>query len=473
MNNKIDIILNFIFRLKNLFPILLVLAYEFTSCKTLHPFPEPAAADNLFRDLAISDTSSLAETPWQELFTDPYLQVMIEKAVNNNPDMQIAIARIKKAEAAFRQSRTEFFPSLNAGLNANYQSETLTGFGIPESYQLFGSTSWEADIWGKFRNARRASLASLLASEAHKRAVITNLVASVAMNYYSLLALDAQLDITQRTLEKRIRNIEVMQVLKDNDVITGADLVLSQANRYSAEVTIPELKQRIFETENVLSLLMGQSPDYVDRTSIEDQQLSASLATGIPAQILSNRPDVLEAEYRLRSFYENTKVARASFYPALTITARGGITETTLQALYNAPFVFWSITGGLIQPVFNYGLNRQRLKSAEADLEESQASFTRILLNAGAEVVNAMHSYETASDKLLIREKQIEYLEKAVEYTTELLKYTSTTSYIDVLTSEVNLLSAQLSNVNDKFEQLQAIVALYQSLGGGWKTKSN
>ena len=308
-----------------------------------------------------------------------------------------------------------------------------------------------------------------MASEAFKKTVKTELIASAAMNYYNLLALDAQLDITQRTLEKRISNAETMQALRDNDLITSADLVLSQANRYSTEIIIPELKQRIYETENVLCLLMGQNPGPIVRTSLERQNLSERLRTGVPAQLLANRPDVLEAEYRLRFYYETAKSARACFYPSLTLNARGGLTEATLTALFNQPVFLWNIVGGLVQPIFNYGLNKQRFLSATADFEESQASFRKILLNAGSEVVNAMHSYETAANKMSIREQQIGYLEKAVEYTTELLKFTSTTSYIDVLTSEVTLLSAQLNGVNDKVEQLQSIVALYQSLGGGWQ----
>ncbi len=450
--------------------ILLVLLFIAESCKVTHlgKFPEIRADDNLYRDLDISDSLSIAVVPWRELFKDTCLQAIIEKAVSNNPDMQVAIARVKKAEAAFRQSRAEFFPSLNAGINATYQSET-GGYGVPESYQVFASTSWEADIWGKYRSAKRASLASLMASEAFKRAVTTDLIASAAMNYYNLLALDAQLRITQRTLEKRISNAETMQALRDNDLITSADLVLSQANRYSTEIIIPDLKQRIYETENVLRLLMGQEPGPIERTSLEQQNLSEDLRTGVPAQLLANRPDVLEAEYRLRYYYETAKSARANFYPSLTITARGGLTEASMNALINQPLFFWTIIGGLVQPIFNYGLNKQRFLSAMADFEESQASFRKILLNAGSEVANSMHSYETATDKISIREKQIGYLEKAVDYTTELLKYSSTTSYIDVLTSEVTLLSAELNGVNDKVDQLQSMVTLYQSLGGGWQ----
>ena len=452
------------------FTVLLLLILT-TSCgvKRNYRSPDLSSYNLLFRDLSTTDTSNTSRLPWNNLFTDTLLQSLIENTLTNNPDLQIAVARVKKAEAIFRQSRAEFFPSLNAGLNASFQNLNESGQGFPESYQIFGATSWEADIWGKLRSSKRAALASLLASESYKRVVQTQLIASVAINYYTLIALDAQLEITQSTVEKRIKNVEIMEIMKDNDVITGADLVLSQANRYSAEVLIPDLKQRIYETENTLNLLMGQNPGSIERNKLEDQELSADLKTGVPAQLLANRPDVQEAEYRLRYFFELTNVARRYFYPSLTISARGGITETSLQQLFNTPFVFWNVTGGLIQPIFNYGLNRQRLKVAQADFEEYQAVFKKTLLTAGEEVVNAMLGYQTATEKITLRAMQIEYLEKSVEFTMELLKYTSSTNYIDVLTSEVNLLQAQLNSVNDKLEQLQSVVLLYQSLGGGWK----
>ena len=448
---------------------MLILTSIVASCKImkLGKFPELKADNKLYRDLNITDSAGFSSVPWRKLYTDTCLQSIIEKTLSNNPDLYVAIARVKKAEAALRQSKAQFFPSLSLGINATRQS-SLGGIGVPEYYQGFGSASWEADIWGKYRSAKRASLASLMASEAFKRAVTTDLIASVATNYYNLLALDAQLKITRETLKKRISNAETMKALRDNDLITSADLVLSEANRYATEIIIPDLEQRIYETENALSLLMGKEPGPISRTSLEKQNISEDLKAGVPARLLANRPDVLEAEYRLRYYYETANSARSSFYPALTISAQSGLTETSLNAFFNTPAFFWIIFGGIVQPIFNIGLNRQRLLSARADFEESQASFRKILLNAGREVVNAMHSYETATNKISIREKQIGFLEQAVDYTTELLKYTSNTSYIDVLTSEVNLLSAQLSGVNDKLDQLNSIVTLYQSLGGGW-----
>jgi len=469
MNKRFEMLLILIRTKIRLALYLLILTSIVASCKIMRlgKFPELKADNKLFRDLNITDSTSFSSVPWHELYTDTCLHAIIEKTLSNNPDMAVAIARVKKANAAFRQSKAQFYPSLSAGINATRQS-LVGGTGVPEYYQVFGSTSWEADIWGKYRSAKRASLASLMASEAFKRAVTTDLIASVATNYYNLLAFDAQLQITRETLKKRISNAETMKALRDNDLITSADLVLSEANRYATEIIIPDLEQRIFETENALSLLMGKEPGPISRTSLEKQNISKDLKAGVPAQLLANRPDVLEAEYRLRYYYETAKSARSNFYPSLTINAQSGLTATSMNALFNTPVFFWTILGGLVQPIFNIGLNKQRLLSATADFEESQASFRKILLNAGNEVISAMHSYETATNKISIREKQIGYLEKAVEYTTELLKYTSNTSYIDVLTSEVNLLSAQLNGVNDKLDQLQSIVTLYQSLGGGW-----
>jgi len=202
---------------------------------------------------------------------------------------------------------------------------------------------------------------------------------------------------------------------------------------------------------------------------LTEQSISADLKTGIPAQLLANRPDVQEAEYQFRYGFEMTNVARKYFYPALTLTAQGGITASDLSKMFNASSAFWNVIGGLTQPIFNQGMNRQRLRIAQANQEEYLIAFKQTLLNAGAEVVNAMHGYQTASEKIELRTSQIAYLEKSVDYTLELLKFTSSTNYIDVLTSEVNLLSAQLNGINDKFEQLQSVVSLYQSLGGGWK----
>lgn len=432
-------------------------------------YPEITAETELFRDLPSGDSASIADLPWRSLFTDRHLQELIDEGLTSNADIQTAIARMKAAKANLRQSKAALLPSLGLNADATYQNENSDGSGLSENYQLYGSASWEVDIWGKLRKTKRAYLATFLESEAYKRTIQTELIADIAINYYILLAYDEMLSVTEKTVEKYEADVEAMELLKKNDVVTGADLVLSEANRYSAEVTIPDLKQSIYETENTLCLLLGRNPGSIVRSVLDKQSITANMKTGIPARLLANRPDVQEAEFAFRYYYEMTNVARSYFYPSLTITASGGITETDITKLFDASTIFWNIAGGLTQPLFNQGLNKQRLEVAEANEEEYFITFKQTLLTAGSEVVNAMHQYETASQKIEIRSKQIEYLEKSVDYTMELLKYTSSTNYTDVLTSEVNLLSAQLESINDKLEQLQAVVTLYKSLGGGWK----
>ena len=450
---------------------LFVLIIFLSSCKVLQPYKQPdvLSKEKLFRDLAINDSTNIADMPWRSLFTDKLLQNLLEEAIKNNPDLQIAITRMKKAEANFKQSKASLFPSLNLNADASYQNNDAAVAGVPATYQFSGTASWEADIWGRLRSAKRANLSLFLESEAYKRAVQTRLIANVAINYYTLLAFDAKLQVTEKTIENRNSDVETMKLMKDNDLVTGADLVQSQANLYSAKVTIPEIKQSIYETENALSLLLGRNPGPITRSSLNEQEISTDLRTGIPAQLLANRPDVQEAEYQFRYGFEMTNVARKYFYPSLTISATGGITSTDLSKLFNVSSVFWNIVGGITQPILNQGQNKQRFRVAQANQEEYLVTFKQTLLTAGQEVANALHGYQTASEEIALRTSQIEFLKKSVDYTMELLKYTSSTNYTDVLTSEVNLLSAQLNSINDKLLQLQAVVSLYQSLGGGWK----
>ena len=264
-------------------------------------------------------------------------------------------------------------------------------------------------------------------------------------------------------------DVEVMKKLKESDVVTGAAVVQSEANRYSVEVTIPDLKQTIRVAENTLSILLGRNPGDIERDSLNNQQVWTGLQTGVPFQLLANRPDVQQAEYQLRYFFELTGAAKTYFYPTLTITAEGGFANGNISNLFNPGSLFGQVLAGLVQPVFNHGLNLQRLRVAQAQEEESLDTFKKTLLNAGMEVSNALSSYQTATDKLKIREQQIAFLQKSVDFTKELLKYSAHTNYTDVLTSEQSLLAAQLSSISDKVQQLQAVISLYRSLGGGWK----
>ena len=450
---------------------LLLVAALLPACRVTVPYRPPSgmADSKLYRDAVASDTASIASIPLNQMFSDTLLQSLIREGIGNNLDLRIAVARIKQASANFAQSKAAFLPGLSANAGATVQKLSDAQAGESKIYQGYLSSGWEADIWGRLKSAKRAALASLLQSDAYKRAVQTQLVSDIATNYYALMAYDAQLQVTLKTVENRKLDVETMKVLKNSDVVTGAAVVQSEANRYSVEVTIPDLRQSIRQTENAISLLLGREPGGIPRDSLVNEAVPADLRTGVASQLLANRPDVQEAEYQLRQSFEMVNVARASFYPALTITAEGGLYNNSLSQLFSASSVFGNIVGGLTQPIFNNGLNRQRLNVARAQQEEYLAAFKQVLLTAGQEVSNALYDYQAASDKIMIRTQQIAFLQKSVDYTKELLKYTANTNYTDVLTSEQSLLAAELSSVSDKLQQLQAVVTLYRSLGGGWK----
>lgn len=453
--------------IRQILSIILLIAIA-GACKVTQPYTAPQADSTQYRGTQ-ADTINIASIPWRQMFNDPLLQTLIQQGIDNNLDLKVAIARIKTAAANAKQSKLALFPLVDANASATYQRVPSTSFGFPETFQLYVNASWEADLWGKLSSTKRAALASLLQTDAYKRAVQTQLVADIATNYYILLAYDEQLRITEQTVANRKEDVETMKTLKESDVVTGAAVVQSQANRYSAEIIIPDLKQSIRETENAISILLGKNADTVFRSTLQQQVVTANLATGVPLQLLANRPDVQQAELQFRNAYEMVNVARAYFYPTLTITGAAGLSGTSISQLFNLSTYFANIAGGLLQPIFEKGRNTQRLNVAKAAQEEYFNTFKKTVLVAGQEVSNALYSYQAAKDKEAIRTQQIVFLEKSVDFTKELLKFSSATNYTDVLTSEQSLLSAQLGSINDKLQQLTAVVSLYKSLGGGWK----
>jgi len=514
-------------------PLLLLAA---SGCGILHPYGRPeTATTGLYRDVATTDTTSLANRPWQQLYTDPLLQKLIAEGLANNRNLQVADARIAQAQSLLAQSRAAFLPSLNGratttlsraggafvstgtggsstttgtgttgtgtgtgttgtgtgttgtgtgtgtgttgtgttgtgtttGTTTTDQSTIVTG-GAAHQYLLGLSSSWEADVWGKLRSTRRSYAAAVLQSEAYRRVVQTQLIADIADNYYALLALDAQLAITQQTVQNRIKDVEVMKLLLEGDVVTGAAVVQSEAQRYAAEVTIPDLQRNIREAENLLATLLGRTPGAIARGTLAGQEAAPDLLTGVPSQLLRNRPDVQQAEYAFESTFEQTNAARTYFYPSFTVTANGGLTSTTIQNLFSPTAIFASMVGGLAQPIFNQGINRLRLARSQALQQEYLYTYQQTMFVAGQEVSNALFSYQSATDKTRIRAQQLEALNKAVDYTQELLR-AGFANYTEVLTAQQSLLQAQLNGVNDQLQQRQAVTDLYHALGGGWQ----
>ncbi|MEE1944745.1 efflux transporter outer membrane subunit [Pedobacter sp. KR3-3] len=459
---------------------LLILGFvvlSLSACVTKKYTRPEVISDNLYRSQTGTDTTTIANLPWKTLFADTELQNLIEQGLKENLDLKTAIERIKVAEATLLQNRMALLPSLQGDVSVTDAKQSRAALNFPaginidletQTYRAQLSTSWEADIWGKLSSAKRSAYAALLQSDAAKRAVQTQLIANIANAYYNLLALDQQLAITEQTVKVREKSVSTMKELKEGAIVNGAAVVQSEANLYAAQVTIPDLKRSIREAENALSTLLGRAPGTINRTSLDKQVPYNDLKTGVSAQLLQNRPDVQAAELGLRSAFENTNVARTYFYPALTLTASGGLSSLQLKDFFSQS-IFYNLVGGLTQPIFAKGQNKARLKTAQAQQQIAFYGFQQSLLTAGQEVSNALYAYQTATEKEDTRAKQIASLTKAVDFTQELLRYSSATNYTDVLTSEQSLLAAQLSSVSDKLQKLQAVVNLYKALGGGWK----
>lgn len=463
----------------NKYILMVIAAALLSACSITKKYERPTtlSTDKLYRDQASADTTTIADMPWQSVFKDEKLNALIQKGLDNNLNLKNAIENIIQAQASLRQSKLAYYPTLNFDANVTRNKQSQAGLNFPAginintlttTYKLGLSTSWEADIWGKLSSSKRAALASYLATDAAKQAIQTQLISDIANNYFMLLAYDKSLKITQETLESRIKNVETIKALKEGAIVTGAAVVQSEANQHAAEVLIPDLKQSIRETENALNILLGQAPGPIDRGELGTQIIPENIAIGVPSQLLENRPDVRQAEFNFRVAFESTNLAKTYFYPSLTLTASGGFSNLELKDFFSNS-IFYSIIGGLTQPIFNQGLNKMRLTTAQSQQLQAYNNFQQSLLTAGQEVSNALYSYEMAVAKEDSRKKQIEALEKAVDYTQQLLEYSSATNYTDVLTSEQNLLAAQLSGINDNLQKLQAVVNLYRALGGGWK----
>jgi efflux transporter, outer membrane factor (OMF) lipoprotein, NodT family len=453
---------------------MLVSVFMLTSCGIVtktYKQPSQEITDSVYRNV-LTDSATIADLPWQEMFSDPILQKIIQEGLNQNLDLKSAMEKMNEAKATLTQGQLSLLPTANgfAEVTKNKLSQQATQSSILNStnWEAGLSASWELDVWGKLNSSRKAALANFLKSDAARRVVQTELIATIANTYYSLIAMDEKLAITLETVKNRAEEVKTMKTLKESAVLNGAAVVQSQANLYSVQISIPDLQQSIRETENALCILLGRAPGSIERGSLAQQFSLSNIKAGVPSQLLKNRPDVQEAELALRAAFENTNVAKASFYPSLIINGNGGFSANNFSDFFDHS-LFYTLVGGLTQPIFNNGKNQANLKIAKAQQQEAFYNFKKSVLSAGEEVSNALYTYQMAVEKETIRTKQLEALEKSVDFTNELLRYSSATNYTDVLTSEQSLLSAQLASTNDKLQKLQAVVDLYKALGGGWK----
>lgn len=438
-----------------------------TGCGLYKPYsrPDNIRADALYgADYETEDSVTLASMPWRELFTDPYLQALIEQGLKNNTDLRSAYLRVQQAEVTLKTARLAYLPSFNLAPNGGVasfdQSKGAWSYSVPLV------ASWDLDIFGRITNNKRQAKSLYEQSDDYRQAVQAGLIVSISTQYYTLLMLDQQLDMARETAVQFKESVRVMKAMKNAGMANEVGVSQMEAAWYSVESSVEELNRSIKEIENSLSAVLAEVPGTITRGTLDEQHFPTELSTGVPLQLLTRRPDVRAAEQTLIQAYYATNIARASLYPSITLGGMAGWTNSVGSAIINPGKLLLNVTGSLAQPIFNGGYNRGRVKIAKAQQEQATISFQQTLLNAGMEVNNALTQYQTAEAKQQWRSNQIVSLEKALAQTELLMAHTSTT-YLDVLTARQSLLQAEMSMATDRFEQIQAVINLYHALGGG------
>ncbi len=444
---------------------------------TKYERPEQLSVKGLYRDTAnvstvlpgtaeeqAVDSTNFGNLPWKEVFTDGQLQALIDTALTHNVDLLTAALNVKQAEAQLGAARLAFIPSL--ALTPSGTLSSWDGGKASQIYSLPISSSWTVDLFGSLLNAKRGAQAQLLQMKSYQQAVRTKLIANVANSYYTLLMLDRQLTVTKGTAELWKESVETMRKLKDVGQSNEASIASYEGNYLQVAASIPELQRQIRETENALSLILGQAPQLINRSTMEAQQLPAKFTVGIPVQLLNNRPDVHQAEMNLAASFYDTNKARSAFYPSISLTRQYGWTNSAGSAIINPAKLLANAVASLTQPIFANGKLTAQLKVAKAQQEAAYLAFQQSVLSAGSEVSNALSLYQASKEKSELLEQRVAACEKAADFTQRLFNL-GTSSYLEVLTARQSLLAAKLNKVSDEFYKMQAIVNLYYALGGG------
>lgn len=458
-------------KIQNILPIAFAAALM-SGCGIYTKYERPTVnTTGLVRDsasvadtLAVTDTTSFGNLPWRSVFTDPQLQALIEKGLTNNTNLLNAALNVKMAEAQLKVAKLAFVPSFTFAPQGTISS--WDGNKATKTYSLPIQASWSIDLFGNLLNAKRSFQMSMLATKDYQLVVQTQLVSNIANMYYTLLMLDKQLVIVNDMAKLTKETWEKMELMKESKMGKDPSVQSAKANYYSVLAQAEDLKRQIRETENSLSLVLGQPAQTIARGTLEGQSLPSEFSTGIGIQLLSNRPDVHYAEMSLAQCFYNTNQARSRFYPSITISGSGAYTNSSGMGIVNPGKMLLSAVGSLVQPIFQHGQLIAGLKVAKAQQEQAYNTWQQTVLSAGSEVSNALVLYNASDTKSKLEEKQVESLKQSVKSTQELYNLGSST-YLDVITAQQNLLNAELSKVADDFYKMQAVVNLYYALGGG------
>ena len=447
-------------------------AFVLGSCGIYNKYERPEVnTKGLVRDsasiadtLAVSDTTNFGNLPWRSVFTDPQLQSLIEQGLAHNTNMLNAALNVKMVEEQLKVAKLAFVPSFTFSPQGTISS--WDGNKATKTYSLPVQASWSIDLFGNLLNAKRSAQMALLATKDYQLVVQTGLISNIANMYYTLMMLDKELELVNNMAGLTKDTWDMMKLQKELGRTKETSVQSAESNYYSVLAQATDLKRQIRETENSLSLLLGQSAQTISRGTLDNQSLPESFSTGVGIQLLNNRPDVHYAEMSLAQCFYNTNQARSKFYPSITISGSGAYTNSSGAGIVNPGKMLWSAVGSLTQPIFAHGQLIAGLKVAKAEQEQAYNTWQNAVLSAGSEVSNALVLYNSSAEKANLEAKQVESLTKNVEYTKMLFNEGSST-YLEVITAQQSLLNAQLSEVQDQFYKMQAVVNLYYALGGG------
>ena len=447
-----------------------VVAIAVTSCQIYKKYDLPTNASPIVEDFGKAldekpDSTTLPYLGWKDIFTDPILQEYIQKAIDNNKDLNNARLNIDIANAQLKGAKLSYFPSVS--INPNGAGASYAGSPMSWSYSIPAAVSWEVDIFAKLLNKKRGAKVYQEEMQDYEQAVHSQIVCGVANVYYSLVMLHQQLDLTKRTAEIWNEQVTTMELLKNAGRTNEAAVVQSRANYYNIMSTVPVLENSINQLQNTLSLLLNEYPHDWQVTGELNFTIPDELINGIPISYLATRPDVRATERALAAAYYTTNSARSNFYPSLVISAQGGFTNLLGSIIKNPGDWFIQLAGSLVAPIFSRGQNIATLEMAKAQQKQALNNFEYAVLTASADVSDALVEYNKCVEQNKYLQLQVDQLEKSVDYTNELFMYNQTTTYLEVLTARSSLLAAQLSCISNWHERATSLISLYQAVGGG------
>ena len=445
-----------------------------SSCGLYNKYERPEVnAQGLIRDavldadtLALNTDPNFGELPWREVFTDPQLQLLIEVALRNNTDLRNAALNVKMMEDMLRVAKLAFLPSVAFAPSGTLAS--FDGAAATKTYQMPVSASWNVDLFGNILSQKRSAQMKLLASKDYQVAVQTNIVSGVANLYYTLMMLDEQLSIVTDMEQLTKETWDMMKLQMQLGRARSTSVQSAEANYYSVQARAVDMRRQIREMENSLSLLLNEPGHQIARGKLYDQSLPQKFSAGVGIQLLSNRADVHAAEMSLAQCFYDVQTARSKFYPNINVSGTAMFTNSAGSAIVNPGKWLLSAVGQLTQPIFQHGAIVAGLKVAKAQQEQAFNTWQNTVLKAGNEVSNALVLYNASDEKSRLEQKQVEVLTKNVEDTKQLYK-SSGSSYLEVIQAQSSLLNARISKVSDDLSKMQAVVSLYQALGGGSK----